>query len=66
MILDDAERLIEVTGSLYPWETELDLVQRGTTEWDQDALCLDCRRLFTGLAPWGGHALGCDYAVDCR
>lgn len=34
MTIDEAERLIEVTESLYPWETELDLVERGTTEWD--------------------------------
>lgn len=67
MTLEDAERLIEVTGSLYPWETELDLVERGTTEWNPD-LCPDsrCRRPFTGLSPWGGHVFDCDYRVDCR
>jgi len=63
--LDEAKRLIEVTASLYPWETELDLVERGTTEWDQ-GLCPDCRRRFTGLPPWGGHLRDCDYAVNCR
>lgn len=28
--------------------------------------CRHCQKVFTGLPPWGGHTIGCDYAVDCR
>lgn len=43
-------------------EQQLEVVDYTT----DDTTCRHCEQPFTGLPPWGGHRVGCDYAVDCR